>query len=187
MHTNVTSTRSKLKVKVTELLKFQKLPILGLCPPSFWRGAQKWWLIMITWDLVYSLSELSSISEFPSQSAITWLQTSCNVDNTGISKGHISMLLAARGTWSGMLVVLHVMCILIWPWPDPRSRSRSRGFWFSENCTFQSLSPAPVCCAAQNWWLIMVVWDQVYYLLEPDFCISPPLGGYVTSKFAKCW
>jgi len=50
-----------------------------------------------------------------------WLQTSHNVDITGLSKGHISVLLEARVT---MLVVLYVLCLLIWPWPDPRSRSR---------------------------------------------------------------
>ena len=27
-------------------------------------------------------------------------------------------------TWLGMLVVLYVMCMLIWPWPDLRSRSQ---------------------------------------------------------------
>jgi len=27
----------------------------------------------------------------------------------------------------GMLLVLYVSCMLIWPWSDPRSRSRSRG------------------------------------------------------------
>jgi len=26
-------------------------------------------------------------------------------------------------TWSVMLVVLYVLCMLIWPWTDPRSRS----------------------------------------------------------------
>ena len=82
---------------------------------------------MITCDLVYSLSELSSISEFPSQSAITWLQTSRNVDITGLSKGHISVLLEARVTWSGVLVVLYVLCMMMWPWPDPTSRSQSCG------------------------------------------------------------
>jgi len=32
-----------------------------------------------------------------------------------------------------------------------------------------------------------IVWDIVYSFLEPDFWISPPVGGDVTSKFAKCW
>jgi len=59
--------------------------------------------------------------------AITWLQTSRIVDITGHSKGHIFLLLATRVSWSGLLVVLYVSCMLMWPWPDPRSTSRSRG------------------------------------------------------------
>jgi len=31
-------------------------------------------------------------------------------------------------TWLGMLVVLHILCMLMWPWPDARSRSGSRAF-----------------------------------------------------------
>ena len=65
-----------------------------------------------------------------------WLQTSQNVNITGLSKGHISVLLDARVTWSGTLVVLYVLCMLIWPWPYPRSRSRAMTVsplpgWFS--------------------------------------------------------
>jgi len=37
---------------------------------------------------------------------------------------------------SGMLVVLYVLRMRIWPWPDPRSRSRSLTFSISANCTF---------------------------------------------------
>jgi len=53
-----------------------------------------------------------------------WRQTSRNVDITWLSKDHVSLLLEVRVTWSGVLVVLYVMCMLMWPWPDPRSRSR---------------------------------------------------------------
>ena len=73
--------------------------------------------------------------------------------------------------------------MLIWPWPSPRSRSRSWGFWISENCTFQGISHLPVCRGAPNWWLIMVVCDQVYSFSEPDYWIFPPVSG----KFTKCW
>jgi len=49
MHTSMTSTRSK--VKVTEPLKFRKLHFSrSVSSLPFWRGAQNWWLIMITWD-----------------------------------------------------------------------------------------------------------------------------------------
>jgi len=50
--------------------------------------------------------------QFPSQKAITWLQTSQNVDITQISKRHISALLEARVTWSRLFIVLHVLCML---------------------------------------------------------------------------
>jgi len=46
---------------------------------------------------------------------------------------HISALREATVTWLGTLVVLHVLCMLVWPWPDPRSRSTSWGFWTSDN------------------------------------------------------
>jgi len=70
-------------------------------------------------------------------------------------------------------------------WRDPRSRSLS--FWSSENCTFLRLSPQPFWRGTQNWWLITLVWDLVYSFSEPHFWISPPLGGHVILKFAKCW
>jgi len=56
----------------------------------------------------YSIAFRSSIFEFPSQKAITWLLTSRNVDITRISKGHISVLLEARITWSG---IVYVYCV----------------------------------------------------------------------------
>jgi len=37
----------------------------------------------------------------------------------------LSILLEDTVTWSGTLVVLYVLRILMWPWPDSRSRSRS--------------------------------------------------------------
>ena len=84
--------------------------------------------------------------------AITWVQTSRNVDITRTSNGRISVLLEDRVTRLGMLVVLQVYCTPIWPWPDPRSSSW--GFWSSENCTVLCLSPPPFRHGAQNWWLI---------------------------------
>jgi len=63
-----------------------------------------------------------------------WVQTSRNVDITQISNGHISVLLEPTVTWLGVLVVLYVLHIMIWPRPDRKSRSRSRRFWISEIC-----------------------------------------------------
>jgi len=71
-------------------------------------------------------------------------------------------------------------------WPSPDQRSRSLSFWSSKNCIFYFYL-LPVCRAARNWWLIMIVWDQVYSLSEPDFWISPQVVGNVTLKFEKCW
>jgi len=79
-----------------------------------------------------------------------WVQSSWNANITRISNGHISLLLEATVTWSGMLAVLYVLHMLIWPWTDPRSRSRSLIFSISANCTFLHLSPPPFWCRAQS-------------------------------------
>jgi len=113
------------------------------------------------------------------------VQTSLNVDITRISNVHISALLEVTVTWSGTLVVLYVLRMLIWPWPDPTSRSLT--FSISANCTFLRLSPPPFWRGAQNWWLVTTAWDLVYSHSEPDFWISPPFGTHMTSKFVKCW
>jgi len=54
MHTSVTSTRSKVKVKVTELLKFRKLHFCRSISSAIWHGAQNWWLIMTVGYVVLS-------------------------------------------------------------------------------------------------------------------------------------
>jgi len=113
--------RSRLRGFLTS----ENYTFLGLSPQPFWRVVQKWWLMMIVWDLLYSL--IGPIFEFPSKKAITWVQTSQNADITRTSNCHISILLEDRVTQFGMLIVLHVLCMMIWPWLDPRSRSRSRG------------------------------------------------------------
>jgi len=124
-------------------------------------------------------------SNFIFKKAIMWVQTWLNVDITRISNGHISVLLEAAVTRLGMPVVLYVLRILMWPWPDPRSRSLT--FWSSENCTFLRLPPPQFCRGDHNWRVITIVWDLFYSFSEPDFWISPPVAGHVTSKFAKCW
>ena len=61
----MTLTRSKVKVKVTGLLKFRQLPKIAYCFSRSissailaWSiGAQNSWLVMIVRDLDYSLSE----------------------------------------------------------------------------------------------------------------------------------
>jgi len=62
-------------------------------------------------------------------------------------------------TWSGMLVVLYVLHMLMWPWPDSRPRSRSLTFWSSANCTFlcwhhqNSLPFISALAGARSLWL----------------------------------
>jgi len=66
-----------------------------------------YWYRAIHW---YSLSEPNFLLR-----KLSRLQTLQYVDITQISRGHISLLLEARVTWSGMLVVLYVLCMLIQP------------------------------------------------------------------------
>jgi len=42
----------------------------------------------------------------------------------------------------------------------------------THNCTFLHLPPLPFSRGAQNWWLVVIVWDLLYSLPEPDFRIS---------------
>jgi len=113
MRTSVTSTRSKVKVKVRKLPKLRKLHILGISPPPFWHGAQNSWLVVIAWDRSYSLLEPDF--EFPSRKVITRVQTSPNDDFSRNSNGHIFVVRDATVTWLGVLVVLHELCILASP------------------------------------------------------------------------
>jgi len=62
------------------------------------------------------------------------VQTSQFVDISRNSIGRICVVCDATVTCLGMLVVLHVLCMLIWPWPDPQSRSRSQTIWTSDSC-----------------------------------------------------
>ena len=68
MRTRVTSTRSKVKVKVTGLLNFGKLHFSRSIPPPFWGGARNRWYICDSYRC--------PILEFLSRKAITGVQTS---------------------------------------------------------------------------------------------------------------
>ena len=81
-HADMTLTWSK--VKVTGLLKFRKF-VLALSPLQFWCGAQK---LMLDYDSMGPSLQLS-------QKAITWIQTSPNVDlyeNLRIAWGYSHMV-----------------------------------------------------------------------------------------------
>ena len=56
MSTSMTSTQSKVMIKVTELLNSRKLRFYRSISSAILAWSQNWWMIMI-WDLVYSLSE----------------------------------------------------------------------------------------------------------------------------------
>jgi len=49
------------------------------------------------------------------------------------SNGHALVVRGDTVRWLGMLVVLHVLCMLMWLRPDPASRSRPLTLWSSEN------------------------------------------------------
>jgi len=66
------------------------------------------------------------------------------------------------------------------------SRLRSPSFCISKNCIFLGLSPPPFWCGAQNWWLIMIIWDLVCSWSEPNFLTPFSVSYHVTSNFAKC-
>ena len=180
VHADVTLTQSK--VKVMGLLNFWKLHFSR----SISSAILVWsWKLMVVlhsmgpslqlvgaWVLNFLLKKLSRV------------QTLLNFDITRILNGHISLLLEATVTCLGMLVVLYVLRMLIWPWPDPRSRSLT--FRSSANCTFLRLSAPPFWPAARNWLLIMTVRDLVYIYSE-QISDSPPVGGHVTPEFVKCW
>jgi len=99
----------------------EKCTFLGLSHPPFSRGAQNWWLAVIVWVLDYSLLE-------------------SNVDISRNSNGYISVVRDATVTRLGKLLVIHVLCMLMWPWTDPRSMSRSRTIWTSDNCPLLHIS-----------------------------------------------
>jgi len=78
---------------------------------------------MIVWDLVYGLSEPNFRIPFLESYHVSSNFTKCQY-YTNFKWPYFR---TAAVTWSGMLVVLCVLHILMWPWPDPRSRSLN--FW----------------------------------------------------------
>ena len=95
VYVGVILTRSKVKVNITGLLNFRQL-------------AKPFMLAAMTAAPLWGF-----LVEFPSRKAITRVQTSWNVDILRHSNGHISVLRDTTVTWLGMLVVLHVLCMLM--------------------------------------------------------------------------
>jgi len=111
MHTSVTTTRSKVRVKVTDLPTLQKLHFSTSVSSIVLTWTSK--LIVGGDSMRPGLHCLSPIFEFPSRKAITRVQTSSKVDISRNSNGHILVVCDATVTWLGKLLVLHVLCMLM--------------------------------------------------------------------------
>ena len=91
VYVNVTLTRSKVKVKVTDHLNFRQLPInvhfqvYLLCHFRVEIKTDGWYWQYGTW----STASRRPIFEFPSRKGITRVQASRNVDISRHSNGHI--------------------------------------------------------------------------------------------------
>jgi len=104
------------------------------------------------------------------------------------SNGHISILREAALTWSGMLVILHVLCMLIWmilTWSKVKVK-------VIDLLKFRKLHFSTSTSSAILAWRSQVMGDcdsmgPSLQLFRANFWISPPVGSHVTSKFTKCW
>ena len=90
MRTSVTSTRSKVKVKVTELPKLRKLHFSKSISSAVLVGSSK---LMVGGDSMGP----GPISEFPSRKVITRVQTSPTVHISRNPNGHISECVMSHG------------------------------------------------------------------------------------------
>jgi len=94
-YVDMTLTRCKVKVKVTGLLNFRQLAkpcMLAVMTAAPLRGF---------------------LVEFPSRKAITGVQTSPYVHISRNSNGHMTVVRDATVTCLGMLVVLHILCMVV--------------------------------------------------------------------------
>jgi len=124
MHTIVTSTRSKEKVKVTELVKLHFSR--SISSAVFARSSK----LMVAGDSMWSNPQLvgARFSNFLIEKLSREFKLRGMSIFDEIQNGHISVVREVTVRWLGMLVVLQVLCMLMWPWPDPKWRSRSRSF-----------------------------------------------------------
>jgi len=173
----MTLTWSKVKIKVTVLLKLRKLHSSRSISSAILAWSSK---LMVDHDSTGPSLQLvgARFSNFLLRKHVSTNFAECQYD-TNFKR----LLLEATFTWWGTLAVLCVLRILMWPWPD----SRSRTFWSSENCTFLRLPPPRFWRGSHN----SCDYDSTgpsVQLVGARFLNSPtPVGGHVTSKFAKCW
>jgi len=137
--TSVTSTQSKVKIKVTELPKFRKLHFSRSISAALLAWSSK---LMVDCDSIGPSRQLFGARFL--KFLLTWVQASWNVDITGLSKGRISILLEARVTSSGVLVV----CVYCACWCDlDPIQSQGQGH---TAMTVSPLSGLLFCCVGFN-------------------------------------
>ena len=168
MHISVISTWSKVKVKVTGLLKCRKLHFSKSISSAILAWSSK---LMVDHNIMghslqlvgarfsnFLLRKLSREFKLHAMSILHEFQMA------------IFPYCLRIDTQLGMLVVLPVLCMLIWRAPNPRSRSW--GFWSSENCGKLHFSKSVSSAILALWWFIKIVWYLIYSLLETDFRTS---------------
>jgi len=134
--------RPYLRSRSRSFRSCENCTFLGLSTPPFWCEAQNYWWLVV---IIRDLDYSLSelIFEFPSRKLSQEFYTYC----------------------------------VCWCDLDPiHGPGQGHGAFevptTAHNCTFVGLSPPPLLCAAQSWWLVVIVWDLVYSLLEPDLRIS---------------
>ena len=160
--TSVTSTRSKVKIKVTDVCKLRKLHFLCLSPPPFRRGSQNWWLIMIVWDLLYSVSEPDFWISFSVSCHANSNFAECRSYRT-FKRPYFHI----AGRYNHM-VRYAVLCMLMWPWPNPKPRSRSQSDDRQSMCASASESTSP------KWGS---TWEMVSWVLIAGWCLLCSCAG----------
>ena len=160
---------------------------LRLSPLSFWRGAQNWGLIVIVLDWEYSVSEPDFWISF---------QESYYASSNFVQCRHFTKLKWPYfGTaWCYSHVVGHAASPTRTVYVDMSDlypiQGQGHGAFelptIAHKCTFIRLSPRPLSREAQNWRLLMIVWDLIYSLSEPDFRISFQENYHESSNFPDC-
>ena len=107
MRTSVTSTRSKVKAKVTVLPKLRKVHFSRSISSAISAWSSK---LMVGGHSMEPVGARFLGSRLELR-CITRVQTLSYVHISGYSNGHISVLRDATVTWLGVLLVLHVLCI----------------------------------------------------------------------------
>ena len=166
MYTSVTSTRSK--VKFTGLLKFPKLQFSRSISSAILTWSSNWWLMMIVFDLVHSMSEPDFRIPFYESYHVSSNFAECR-HCTDFKWPYFciawgwSHTVGLAGSPTG---IVHANVTLT------QSKVKIMGLLKFWKLHFSRSSPPALQHGAQKWWLIMIIRDLVYSLLEPDFQIS---------------